>query len=72
MMEYLVNNFQSYAEAYIRVLIELYMLLNVALLYIGSGRLCAIKDPFMSLRQCTMRCGWSVTMQEQARRWTGS
>lgn len=32
MMEYLVNNFQSYAEAYIRVLIELYMLLNVALL----------------------------------------
>ncbi|MCR5746124.1 MAG: hypothetical protein K6G03_00265, partial [Lachnospiraceae bacterium] len=32
MMEYLVNNFQSYAETYIRVLIELYMLMNVVLL----------------------------------------
>ena len=32
MMEYLVNNFQSYAETYIRVLIELYMLVNVVLL----------------------------------------
>ncbi|MCR5746389.1 MAG: GHKL domain-containing protein [Lachnospiraceae bacterium] len=32
MMEYLVNNFQSYAETYIRVLIELYMLMNVMLL----------------------------------------
>lgn len=32
MMEYLVNNFQSYAEMYIRVLIELYMLINVVLL----------------------------------------
>ena len=32
MMEYLVNNFQSYAETYICVLIELYMLLDVVLL----------------------------------------
>ncbi|MCR5775028.1 MAG: GHKL domain-containing protein [Lachnospiraceae bacterium] len=32
MMEYLIDNFGSYAETYIRVLIELYMFLNVILL----------------------------------------
>ena len=32
MMEYLINNFQSCAETYIRVLIELYMLLDTVLL----------------------------------------
>lgn len=32
MMEYLVNNFQSYAEHYIAVLIELYLIIDVVLL----------------------------------------
>ena len=49
MMEYLVNNFQSYAEAYIRVLIELYMLLNVALLiYWLSPFMCNKRSVYLS------------------------
>ena len=32
MMEYLINNFESYAEGYITVLLELYMIMDVVLL----------------------------------------
>ena len=51
MMEYLVNNFQSYAETYIAVLIELYLILDVVLLrYNADGTAwCCIRPELIEL-----------------------